>query len=67
MTSTPVAAASPLDAPATADAERLAPAQPGKAAPQTTLTGAAFLQQEPDLAKEAGLSARDVSGWAMGG
>ena len=67
MTSTPVAAALPLDALATADAERLAPAQPGKAPPQTTLAGASFLQQEPGLAKEAGLSARDISGWAMGG
>lgn len=34
---------------------------------KTEFTGAPFAQQEPDLAKEAGLTGRQVSGWAMGG
>lgn len=31
------------------------------------LAGTSFVEQEPDLAKETGLTAREVSGWAMGG
>ena len=65
MTSPLITAASRPDA--TSDARRSAPARPGNAPLHSTLTGASFLQQEPDLAKEAGLSAHDMSGWAMGG
>lgn len=31
------------------------------------LSGATFAEQEPDLAKEAGVTGRAVSGWAMAG
>ena len=63
MTRTSTAVASPAATPAP-HAPRPAP---GAAAHPDALTGASFLQQEPALAKEAGLGARDMSGWAMGG
>ena len=31
------------------------------------LGGASFLGQEPDLAKEAGVTTLEISGWAAGG
>lgn len=38
------------------------------AAPEdAALSGATFLEQEPDLAKEAGQHARESSAWAAGG
>ena len=36
-------------------------------APDAHLSGASFLEQEPDLRKEAGEHTRQASGWAAGG
>ena len=46
------------------------PALPKGASPvpnDTRLSGATFAEQEPDLAKEAGVTGRATSGWAMAG
>lgn len=37
------------------------------ATPAEPIAGASFLAQEPDLAKEAGVDTREISGWAAGG
>lgn len=39
---------------------------PAPARAEDPIEDAAFLDQEPDLAKEAGLRTRQISGWAMG-
>ncbi len=40
---------------------------PDPAPAEAPLSGASFLELEPDLAKEAGLRTREMSGWAAGG
>lgn len=49
------------------DASAAPPTDGGSAPVATRLSGASFAEQEPDLAKEAGLTGRAMSGWAMAG
>ena len=44
-----------------------APTASGKRPDRTKLADPSLVQQEPDLANETGLTAREGSGWAMAG
>lgn len=44
-----------------------APATEAGTPDEARLSGATFAEQEPDLAKEAGVTGRAISGWAMAG
>jgi len=46
---------------------RRAPAAENTEPDEAQISGASFVQQEPDPVKEVGLTAREISGWAMGG
>lgn len=47
-------------------ARRLSSAEHAKPE-ETQMSNVSLERQEPDLAKEIGLTAREISGWAMGG
>ncbi len=40
---------------------------PATKSPEEQITGVSFIEQEPDLAKEAGAGTLEISGWAASG
>ncbi len=49
------------------DLSQRAPVASGRRPDEVKLAGPSLVQQEPDLANETGLTARELSGWAMAG